>query len=59
MELDKLWQWERRKLPCVIRTETGRYTTNTNTNTTKNNTNNNIKKKVILLLMIYVKDLLN
>jgi len=23
MELDKLWQWERRKLPCVIRTETG------------------------------------
>ena len=23
MELDKLWQWERRKLPCVIRPETG------------------------------------
>lgn len=23
MELDKLWQWEKRKLPCVIRSETG------------------------------------
>ena len=52
MELDKLWQWERRKLPCVIRTETGRYTTTTTTNnnnntnitTTNNNTNNNMKR---------------
>ena len=45
MELDKLWQWERRKLPCVIRTETGRYPTNTTKNNTNtNNTNNNIKR---------------